>query len=119
MVELDKVRFSNQQVATALPFGLVAVYVGATNGIGELAMKGLVKYSVRPRVYFVGRSQEAADRITSELKGLNPTGQYTFIKGDVSLLNGVDEVCRQIMAKETTINVLVLSQGSMEFSAGK
>ena len=116
MVELDKVRSSNEQIATALSPGLVAVYVGATSGIGELAMKGLVKHSVQPRVYFVGRSQKAADRIVSELKTLNSGGEYIFIQEDVSLIAGVDKVCQQIKARETAINLLVQSQGSFDLS---
>ncbi|OKL63756.1 hypothetical protein UA08_00734 [Talaromyces atroroseus] len=116
MVELEKVRSSNKQVSTVLPPGLVAVYVGATSGIGELAMKALVKHSVQPRVYFVGRSQKAADRITSELKALNSAGEYIFIQADISLITGVDKVCQQIKARETAINLLVQSQGSMDMS---
>jgi hypothetical protein len=50
MVELDKIRSSNQKLATTLPSDLVAVFVGATNGIGEHTIKAFVKYTVKPRV---------------------------------------------------------------------
>jgi NADP-dependent 3-hydroxy acid dehydrogenase YdfG len=63
MVEKDKIRSSNQKLTTTLPSGLVAVFVGATNGIGEYTIKAFVKYTVKPRVYLVGRSKEAAERI--------------------------------------------------------
>lgn len=71
MVELTKVRFSNKQIATTLPHGLVAVFVGATSGIGELAMRAFV------------------------------------------------QVCEQIRANETAINLLFQSQGSLATGSGE
>lgn len=113
MVELSKIQSSNQQIATVLPSGLVGVFVGSTSGIGEYAMKAFVKHSVQPRVYIVGRSKEAADRITADVEVINPKGEYVFIQEDISLITGVDKVCKQIMAKEATINLLFQSQGTL------
>lgn len=111
MVSLPDVQASNAQIASALP-GLVAVFVGATSGIGEYSLKEFARHAQKPRVYFVGRSQEAADRIAEECRELNPDGEFIFIKADVSLLNSVDDVCRRIMEKEKTINLLFLTCGS-------
>ncbi|OKO98197.1 hypothetical protein PENSUB_9295 [Penicillium subrubescens] len=96
MVTLTNVQSSNAQIATALPPGLVAVFVGATNGIGETSLREFARHARQPRVYFVGRSQEAGDRIAAECRDLNPEGEFIFIKADVSLLKSVDDVCRQI-----------------------
>lgn len=112
MVSLSDVQSSNAQIATALPQGLVAVFVGATNGIGEYSLKEFARHARKPRVYFVGRSQDAADRIAGECRELNPEGEFTFIKADVSLLKSVDDVCREIKSKENTINLLFLTCGS-------
>ncbi|KAL0061430.1 hypothetical protein AAF712_011724 [Marasmius tenuissimus] len=79
-------------------------------------MTAFAKHARNPRVYFVGRSEQAADRIVAECKKLNPGGEYIFIKADVSLMANVDEVCKEIKSKETSINVLFQSQGS--FSLG-
>ncbi|KAJ9156210.1 putative Short-chain dehydrogenases/reductase [Pleurostoma richardsiae] len=117
MVPLPQVIASNERIAPTFPHGLVAVFVGGTSGVGEYTLKAFAKYSSKPRVYFIGRSQEAADRIIAECKELNPGGYFEFIKADVSLLKNVDDVCRQIKAKETTINILFQSQGSMGFEA--
>lgn len=114
MVSLVAMRASNAQVATALPSGLVGVFVGATSGIGETSLKQFAKHASKPRVYFVGRSQEAGDRILSELEELNPEGSYTFRKADVSLIKVVDEVSKEIKAKEQAINVLFLSPGVLQ-----
>ncbi|TKA63823.1 hypothetical protein B0A49_13632 [Cryomyces minteri] len=113
MVSLSDVQSSNSRIASSLPPGLVAVFVGATNGIGEATLQQFVKHARQPRVYFVGRSQEAGDRIAAECKTLNPAGGYTFINADVSLIRVVDEVCRDIKSKEKSINLLFLSQGTL------
>ncbi|TVY84892.1 Oxidoreductase andH [Lachnellula suecica] len=112
MVSLSEVEASNSLIPAYLS-NLVAVFVGATSGIGETSLKQFAKLSIAPRIYFVGRSQEAGDRISAELKDLNAKGEYTFIKADVSLIRVVDDVCRDIMSKEKAINVLFLSQGSL------
>ncbi|KAI0442156.1 NAD(P)-binding protein [Xylaria telfairii] len=111
MVSLSSVRSSNALISSTLPSGLVALFVGATSGVGEAALKKFAQYATRPRAYFVGRSQEAADRIVAECEALNPAGRYIFRKADVSLIRVVDEVCEEIKAKEKVINLLFLSCG--------
>jgi len=115
MVSLTAIRASNSRIATALPPGLVGVFIGATSGIGENSLKAFAKHASKPRAYFVGRSQEAGDRMLSELKALNPEGSYVFRKADVSLIKVVDEVCLEIKAKEKAINILFLSPGVLQF----
>ena len=113
MVSLQDVQASNANVASALPEGLVAVFVGATNGIGETSMKQFAKHTRKPRIYFIGRSQEAGDRIAAECKNLNSSGEYNFIKADTSLIRNVDEVCGDIQSKEKSVNLLFLSTGTL------
>ncbi|KAF8907951.1 hypothetical protein CPB84DRAFT_1959488 [Gymnopilus junonius] len=115
MVALSDVQVSNARISSALPPGLVAVFVGGTSGIGELTLKKFAKYAVKPRIYFIGRSQDAGDRILSECEVVNPKGEFTFIKADVSLLRVVDNVCRDIKPKEDTINLLFLSAVTTAF----
>lgn len=119
MVSLSQVIASNQRIASTFPPGLVAVFVGGTSGVGEYTVKAFAKYVSKPKVYIVGRSQEAADRIVGECKKLNPGGTFEFIKADVSLLKGVDDVCRQLKSKETAINLLFESQGGMGFAKSR
>ena len=118
MVSLPDVQSSNTQIANTLPAGLVAVFVGATNGIGEAALKEFARSPRSPRAYFIGRSQEAAARITAECRQLNPEGEFTFIKADVSLIRNVDSVCRELQSKEKSINILFLSCGTIRFGEG-
>lgn len=119
MVALDKVQKSNAQITTTYPAGLVAVFAGATAGIGETSLREFARHTSKPRIYVVGRSQEACERLDVDLKGVNPEGQYIFIRSDVSLLRNVDDVCRQIRDKESAINVLFMSQGTLNFSKGE
>jgi NAD(P)-dependent dehydrogenase (short-subunit alcohol dehydrogenase family) len=113
MVALPEVQSSNSRIASALPPGLVAVFVGGTNGIGETTLKQFAKHARKPRVYFIGRSQEAGDRIAAECKALNSDGEYIFVKADTSLIRNVDDICRDIEANEKSVNLLFLSTGSL------
>ena len=115
MVSLQVVKASNSLISSTLPTGLIAIFVGATSGIGESTLKQFAKYARQPRAYFIGRSQDAANRIVAECKALNPAGEFIFLKRDVSLIRAVDDVCKEIQAKEKTINLLFLSAGVPSF----
>ena len=118
MVSLLDVQSSNSRIASALPPGLVAVFGGAASGIGETTLKQFAKHARQPRVYFVGRSQEAGDRIAAECKTLNSKGQYIFIKAETSLIRTVDDICRDIKSKEKSVNLLFLSTGTLIVNVG-
>jgi len=113
MVSLTAVQASNACIPAALPSGLVAIFVGGTSGIGEYTLKEFARFARQPRIYNIGRSQEASDRIAVECKNLNADAQYTFIQADVSLIRNVDAVCEQIQAKEKAVNLLFLSIGTL------
>ncbi|KAF2151230.1 putative short-chain dehydrogenases/reductase [Myriangium duriaei CBS 260.36] len=114
MVALEAIRASNERIATTLPAGLVAVFIGATNGVGETTVRQFAKYAQSPRVYIIGRSQEAGTRITKECKELNPRGEFTFISKDTSLMRNVDELCGDLKRREKTINLLFLTIGTLQ-----
>jgi NAD(P)-dependent dehydrogenase (short-subunit alcohol dehydrogenase family) len=118
MVSLTDVQASNSRIVSTLPPKLVAVFVGATSGIGETTVKQFAKHTTQPRIYLVGRSQEAADRIISECQNLNAEGEYIFVKADLSLLSNVDNVCTKIKMSEKIINLLFLSSGSLAHGFG-
>lgn len=114
MVALETVRASNEKIASTLPSGLVAVFVGATNGVGEATVRRFAKYASAPRVYLIGRSQEAGTRIVNECKALNPDGEFTFIAKDTSLIRNVDEICKTIERNEQSVNLLFLTIGTLQ-----
>ena len=88
---------------------------GATSGIGESTLKQWCRETRKSRVYFVGRSKDAADRIHSELKTIQPDTEARFIQKDLTLLKNVDEVCEEIKAKESKLNLLFMTPGTMSF----
>ncbi|KAI9709367.1 MAG: hypothetical protein M1820_003487 [Bogoriella megaspora] len=115
MVLLSTIRSSNTLIRSILPAELVAVFVGATSGIGEATLKEFAKHCRQARVYFIGRSKDAGDRISAECKASNAEAKFEFIQADVSLIRNVDKICDEIKAKENAINLLVLSQGLPAF----
>ncbi|KUJ06448.1 uncharacterized protein LY89DRAFT_692431 [Mollisia scopiformis] len=119
MVSLSQVQASNALISSIFPKRLVALFVGGTSGIGEVTLKRFAQYTNQPRAYFVGRSQDAAERIVAECKTLNPGGEFIFVKADVSLIRVVDEVCEEIKAKEKVLNLLFMSQGVMSMDRSK
>ncbi|KAK6333826.1 hypothetical protein TWF730_004009 [Orbilia blumenaviensis] len=111
MVAIDAIKSANAAIKAKLPPGLVALFVGATSGIGEHTLRNFYQTAPSPRVYFVGRSQASADRIIADLKPLNPDGYLEFIQADASLIKNVDDVSQKFLEKEKQLNVLVMSQG--------
>ncbi|KAK5989203.1 putative oxidoreductase [Cladobotryum mycophilum] len=97
MVALPQVESSNSRVGSSLPANL-AVFAGATSGIGELALKSFAKHAANPKIYFIGRSNEAGERIKQDLKN-------------------VDKVSALIKESETTINLLFMSQGTLRMGS--
>lgn len=119
MVSLDVVRSSNDRIKTTLPAGLVAIFVGGTNGVGETTVKQFAKSAVQPRVYITGRSQEAGDRIVAECKTINPKGTFIFLKRETSLMRNVDAICSELSSKEKAINLLFLTVGTLQIDMSK
>lgn len=77
-------------------------------------MKEFVRDTLFPRVYLVGRNEEAAEAVIAECKELNQGGKVQFLKADVSTLAEVDRVCAEITKKESHINLLVQTQSNID-----
>lgn len=112
MVAITVVRQANDALSTR-PSGLVAVFVGATRGIGAGTLKATVQHLQAPKIYVLGRSKaKCLDQLT-ELETLNAQASIVFMETDVSLLKNVDSACRQITAQESRIDLLYMSQGML------
>src|ERR1700743_1648298 len=99
MVSLSAIQSTNFLILSTLSPKIVAVFVGATSGIGEPTLKQFAKHAKEPKAYFVGRSQDAGSRIAAACKVLNPAREYIFVLADVSLISVVDQVCKEIGVK--------------------
>lgn len=114
MVAISVIKESNANVLpSALPSGLVAVFLGATSGIGQATLKQFIVATKHksPRVYVVGRSASAVYQQLADLRQLNPSATIEFVEQDVSLVRNVDPAVNQIKQRETKVDLLFLSVG--------
>ena len=114
MVAIRTVRESNAALKVGTP-GLVALFAGATSGIGLSTLRELVKDLNEPRVYIIGRSKERFASQLAELELLNPEASIEFLEAQVSLLRDVDAVCDRVLAQERRFNLLYMSPGYLAF----
>ena len=103
MVALSETRAANAALVTSQP--LVAVFIGATSGIGEYTVKALAsthgKNGKGLRAYIIGRNQKAAEETIAECLTSCPNGEFIFLPAnDLSLLKDVDEVSAEITKQE-------------------
>ncbi|KAK4554867.1 hypothetical protein LTR86_008015 [Recurvomyces mirabilis] len=115
MVALNLIQASNVQITTSLPAGLVALFIGGTNGVGETSVKQFAVHANAPRVYIIGRSQEAGERIARECREVNPGGSFMFLQKELHLMRNVELLCEEIKRKEKVVNLLFLSIGTLQY----
>jgi NADP-dependent 3-hydroxy acid dehydrogenase YdfG len=113
MVFLPDILASNAQISSTLPKQLIAVFAGATSGIGEVTLKTFVKYAKEPRIYLLARNPASAERVIAECRELNPSADYRFIKVDLSSIKETDHACDEVKRKEELVNLVVLSAGAL------
>jgi NAD(P)-dependent dehydrogenase (short-subunit alcohol dehydrogenase family) len=123
MVKLATITVENKAFVKTQP--LTAVFVGATNGIGEFTVRELCKTHGHDgpglRIIIVGRNEKAAQTIFEECKTICSKVEFHFVQaGDISLLQSVDKVCDEIRDilerfKAPGIDILIQSQGKVEF----
>ncbi|KAK3693038.1 hypothetical protein B0T22DRAFT_448846 [Podospora appendiculata] len=111
MVDLQFVRGHNSALKAQTP-GLVAVFTGATKGIGAATAQALIKLLNTPTIYIVGRSEEKFS-ISQQphLQALNSGARIVFIRADITLLREVDRVCALIATAEKKVDLLFMSPG--------
>lgn len=114
MVNIRDVRASNASFKQSKE-SLVAVFVGATSGIGMGTLKQFAKNAYAPKVYVVGRSKSAAQPLLDEITNSNPQGIFVFLETEISLMKKVDEVCEEIKSRESKIDLLFVSPGYLSF----
>lgn len=125
MVQLEIVQRANSSLVQRQP--LVAVFTGATNGIGLSTLKTLAATHSSTgrglRVYIIGRNQNATEKIITDCLTVCPKGDFRFIQTpDLSLLREVDRACEEIIKAERAfaahgakprVDLLFMSQGEL------
>lgn len=115
MVNLSTIRQSNKSILPSPPTGFVAVFVGATRGIGAGTLKAFVKNTGSGTFYVVGRSKAIFATQLAELESPNANVTIHFIQAEISLLRDVDAVCKTISARESKVDLLFMSAGLLRF----
>ena len=117
MVAIRAVRASNARIAE-LPEGLVALFLGATSGIGQSALLQFSQHAVRPRIYIVARkaSNATTTALLAQLRKQGPGGTYTVLEKDVSLISQTNEVIDLVKTRESKLDLLFESVGFISFT---
>lgn len=112
MVKIKAIRAANAafKAANTSP---VAVFVGATSGIGLETAKALAASTVKPTLYILGRSKKSATPFLNDLAKINAEATVNFIETEVSLIKNVDKATAEIQAKEQKIDLLFMSPGGI------
>lgn len=112
MVNIAKIRQCNAKLkASTTP--QVAVFVGATSGIGKITLAKLVRLGFPIKAYVIGRKETEPEfkPFLEELRAANPKADLVWIEGQVTLLAEVRRICLDIKARESKIDLLFLSAG--------
>lgn len=117
MVALSLVRESNLGLKSHQSgINPVAVFVGATQGIGLRSLELYAAHTVAPKTYIIGRNEAVGARIIEDLKTRhNKDGEYIFLNAQVSLLESVDKVCEEVKRRENKLDLLFMSTGALSF----
>ncbi|KAK7750645.1 hypothetical protein SLS62_007492 [Diatrype stigma] len=120
MVSLQTIQQSNARIASSLPAGLVALFIGATKGIGQSALQHLARHAPpSARIYSVARPGAAAahEELLASLRRDRPDATFTLITADTSLVSEVDRAVAVFRGEVKKLDLLVLSAGFMALGA--
>ncbi|KAF6742574.1 hypothetical protein DFP72DRAFT_937922 [Ephemerocybe angulata] len=93
----------------------VGVFVGGTSGIGQGMAEAFARMTKgRANIVIVGRNQTAAEAIIAKLPQAAES-KYEFVKCDATLMRNVEAASKEILAKHSKINFLVMSPGFLSF----
>lgn len=120
MVSLQTVQQSNALLST-LPKGLVALFIGATSGIGQSALQQLAQHASAAHIYSVARPATVPphESFLASLRLSHPNSTYDLVEADVSLVSEIDKIVKVIKQKEIKLDILFMSAGFMAFEGRK
>src|ERR1051326_3423211 len=112
MVKISLIKQNNSKIdASSVP--AVAVFVGATSGIGKFTLGSLARLGFPFKAYVVGRKEtkQAFSPFLEELRKANAAAELIWTEGQVSLLSDVKRICDEIKSRESKIDLLFLTAG--------
>ena len=87
--------------------GKVALVTGGSRGIGLMIARGLVENGVK--TYISSRSKEACEEAASELSKI---GECIDLPSDLSNIEGIQNLSREIISREDKLHILINNAGS-------
>ena len=87
--------------------GRTALITGGSRGVGRMIAEGFVRSGVR--VYISARKAEVCDKTAAELSA---HGHCVSLPGDVSTVEGIDQLVRIYRDHESSLNILVNNAGA-------
>lgn len=119
MVALKVINENNTSLLARIP-NPIAVFVGATNGIGLSTLKALLIHTVSPIIYIIGRSEKnLTSLIEAQLQPLNTNAKFhPIIAKDLTLISSAEDAVQQILSTPglKRIDLLIMSPGFLDFS---
>ncbi|KZZ87556.1 NAD(P)-binding domain protein [Moelleriella libera RCEF 2490] len=117
MDDKSEILASSEQFARQQSSGRVAVFMGATAGIGESTLGQMVTMLNDSVFYTLGRNPE---HISGKLDQLSATAAkrgniIIFVESQVSSIASIDAACDRIRAAESKVDYLCMSPGGMPF----
>ncbi|KAI0180527.1 hypothetical protein GGR52DRAFT_248193 [Hypoxylon sp. FL1284] len=110
MVSKAAILAANEGFARQSHSGCVAVFAGATNGIGEYTLSRMVTLLEGSTLYVLGRSfANISQRVRENAAARN--NKIVFVEAQVSRIADVDSACDMIIEKESKVDYLCMSQG--------
>ena len=87
--------------------GKVALVTGGSRGIGEMIARAYVENGAR--VYITARKAEACDALAKEL---SKSGECISIPGDISRIDEIDRLGKEMEGRESKLDILVNNAGA-------
>ncbi|KAK4182458.1 hypothetical protein QBC35DRAFT_547566 [Podospora australis] len=114
MTSIPTILSHNASLRERIAPGFVAVFAGATSGIGLATLKVLTASLVAPRFYVIGHSKAKFTlQHLPDLTSSNAQVEIIFLEAEVSLLKDVDRVCNHILTEESHLDLLFMSPESV------
>ncbi|KAK3376966.1 hypothetical protein B0T24DRAFT_677819 [Lasiosphaeria ovina] len=113
MVKITEISQANAAFAKQGREGLVFVFAGATSGIGAATLEKLASMVRSATFHVAGRSASRFASQRARVEAVNPKLSIKFFECDVSLLAGVDAFARSVVAAESKVDYLFMSQGKL------
>ncbi|KAH9993896.1 hypothetical protein F4779DRAFT_608440 [Xylariaceae sp. FL0662B] len=121
MVKATTIVQSNQEFSTQhhQDDGVVAVFAGATRGIGARTLERMITLYRSPTFYELGRSSTRFAAQHKTLEFLNSECKIVYIETDVSLISGINFASERIKAAEKKVDYLCMSMGGLPLTGAK